>query len=390
MSALPPEGVNRSTLLICFSHLRWDFVVQRPQHLMRRAARSYRVVYVEELVRHDGYDEVRVRVDHTGVTVVTPYLNHGTQDTDAVLRDFLSRFVASSNHQMLVTWYYTPMAVTFSDHLLPDVCIYDCMDELSAFRFAPETLGRNEDRLFSLAHYVFTGGRSLFEAKSHRHPRVLCLPSSIDSAHFARARTELPDPADQAAIAHPRVGFFGVIDERLDLALVRQTAAALPDVQFVMVGPVVKIDPASLPQAANIHWLGGRHYDDLPAYLANWDAGWMPFALNDSTRYISPTKTPEFLAAGLPLSSTAVPDVVADYGRPGFVAIGTAATMPEVVSQTLSPRSPDRIARIDAHLAGQSWDRTWATMRHSIERIPHERQAVRQINGQINGVMHDA
>ncbi len=384
MNALPPVSPQSlDDLLICFSHLRWDFVVQRPQHLLSRAARTARVLYVEEFVRHDGYDELRQRRDASGVTVITPYLNHGTADTDAVLRDFIGDLVRSTRHDRLVTWYYTPMAVTWTDHLPADVCIYDCMDELSAFKFAPASLKANEDRLFGLADFVFTGGRSLYDAKRQRHARVLCLPSSIDAPHFLRARQALPDPADQAAIPSPRVGFFGVIDERLDLGLVASTAAALPQVQFVMIGPVVKIDPAALPRAANIHWLGSKHYNDLPAYMANWQAGWMPFALNDATRFISPTKTPEFLAAGLALSSTAVPDVVSDYGSAGLVRIGDANSMPAEVQRTLQAAGAGQRAAVDAHLARSSWDMTWQTMRQCIDRVPTSDKALRRLN---NGV----
>jgi hypothetical protein len=357
-----------STLLVCFSHLRWDLVVQRPHHLLRRAARTYQVVYFEEHVRHDGPDRLTVRNDGAGILIATPHLSHGTADADGALRGMLDRLIGSLPHSSLVTWHYTPMALMFSDHLAADVCVYDCMDELSAFRFAPASLGVLEDRLFARCDLVFTGGASLFEAKKHRHPRVACLPSSIDYAHFSQGRSNLDDPQDQRSLPRPRVGFFGVIDERMDLDLVRRTAQAMPEVQFVMLGPVVKIDPADLPRTANLHWLGPKHYDVLPAYFANWQAGWMPFALNESTRFISPTKTPEFLAAGLRLSSTAIVDVVEAYGKMGLVAIADAATMPQVIHESLFlPPPADLQKQVDDTLAGMSWDKTWATMRACIE-----------------------
>ena len=292
-----------STLLVCFSHLRWDLVVQRPHHLLRRAARTFHVIYFEEVIRHDGPDMVHTRMDQSGVMVATPHLSHCTADADGATRRLLDQMLGEVPHGALITWYYTPMAMSFSAHLGADVCVYDCMDELSAFRFAPDALGFLEDRLFSNCDLVFTGGRSLYEAKRHRHPDVLCLPSSIDTVHFGKARAPIVDPDDQRDLPKPRVGFFGVIDERMDLSLVRSTAAALPQTQFVMLGPVVKISHDELPRGPNLHWLGPKSYDDLPAYLANWQAGWMPFALNEATRFISPTKTPEFLAAGLPLRS---------------------------------------------------------------------------------------
>ncbi len=227
-------------------------------------------------------------------------------------------------HRGAVTafWYYTPCAVNFSLHREPDLCVYDCMDELSAFKGASPELAVCERRLFALADLVFTGGHALYEAKRFRHPNVHVFPSSVDKEHFAKARAaQTADPADQALIAHPRIGFFGVIDERFDIELTAAIADLRPDWQFIMLGPVVKIDEATLPQRANLHRLGCKDYQELPQYLAHWDAGFMPFAINAATRFISPTKTPEFLAAGLPVVSTPVRDVVRDWGDPGCVEI---------------------------------------------------------------------
>jgi glycosyltransferase involved in cell wall biosynthesis len=241
------------------------------------------------------------------------------------------------------------------------------MDELSAFKNPPPELAAYEELLFRRADIVFTGGRSLYEAKSSKHPNVYCFPSSIDFDHFYSARLGTPDPADQAAIPFPRVGFFGVIDERMDLHLVDSTAAAMPDVHFVMLGPTAKIDPEALPRRANIHWLGPKNYAELPRYLANWQAGWMPFALNDATRFISPTKTPEFLAAGIPLTSTDVKDVARSYGAAGVVAIAGADTMAGAIRKTLEPRPEGWQGRVDALLGETSWSRTWSAMhRHMV------------------------
>jgi glycosyltransferase involved in cell wall biosynthesis len=391
-SVTPGAQAAPQPLLVCFSHLRWDLVVQRPHHLLRRAASTFQVVYFEELVRHDGPDALQVRHDHSGVLIATPHLSHGTADVDGAVRGLLDQMVGGTPHRTLITWYYTPMALSFSSHLAADVCVYDCMDELSAFRFAPDALGFLEDRLFGICDLVFTGGRSLYEAKRHRHPQVFCLPSSIDAAHFAKARAPMPDPDDQRDLPRPRVGFFGVIDERMDLDLVRSTAAALPETQFVMLGPVVKISMDDLPRGPNLRWLGPKPYDALPAYMANWQAGWMPFALNEATRFISPTKTPEFLAAGLRLASTAITDVVTPYGHNGLVAIADAATMPEALRQSLTVPAMGLRARIDDMLSNMSWDRTWATMLGAIDRqlVPVPQVATRmQISGSRNAAVAD-
>src|SRR3954465_9420451 len=240
------------------------------------------------------------------------------------------------------------------------------MDELSAFRFAPPALVAREKQLIERADVVFTGGQSLYEAKRHAHPNIHCFPSSIDKEHFAAARAlrAAAGPADQAAIARPRAGFFGVIDERMDLELVAGLAAAAPDLQIMMIGPLAKIDASELPQAPNLHWLGPKQYDELPSYLAGWDCGIMPFALNESTRFISPTKTPEYLAAGLPLVSTDINDVRRPYGDMGLVAIaGSPAEFSEAIRRSFALRDdPERLTRADRFLADKSWDRTFSQM----------------------------
>src|SRR3954465_4439466 len=223
------------------------------------------------------------------------------------------------------------------------------MDELSAFRFAPPALVAREKQLIERADVVFTGGQSLYEAKRHAHPNIHCFPSSIDKEHFAAARAlrAAAGPADQAAIARPRAGFFGVIDERMDLELVAGLAAAAPDLQIMMIGPLAKIDASDLPRSPNLHWLGPKQYAELPSYLAGWDCGIMPFAINESTKFISPTKTPEYLAAGLPLVSTEIKDVIPPYGDLDLVATATsAAEFAEAVRRALQVRDDhDRLTR---------------------------------------------
>src|SRR5688572_14302856 len=282
--------------LICLSHLRWNFVFQRPQHLMSRYATSRRVYFVEEPVFHEHLKAATVTMEpHGHLLVVTAQLPTSFNATQilAAQRALLTQLIAAEQIQNYVLWYYTPQALRFSDHLQPDAVVYDCMDELSAFKNADPALPRLERELMRRADLVFTGGQSLFEAKRHQHPNIHPLPSSVDVDHFASARRRSSEPADQAAIAHPRLGFFGVLDERLDIPLLQGVADARPDWQLVMVGPVVKIDSAELPQRPNIHYLGPKSYTELPQYVGGWDVALLLFARNDATRYISPTKTPE-------------------------------------------------------------------------------------------------
>jgi UDP-galactopyranose mutase len=247
--------------------------------------------------------------------------------------------------------------------------VFDNMDELSAFHGASPHLAALEAELLDLADIVFTGGASLYEAKKGRHDNVFCFPSSVDTAHFQRARQTQDEPKDQAELPTPRIGFFGVVDERLDVALLADVAAARPDWTFVMIGPVVKIDPESLPRTANIQWLGLKSYVDLPAYLAGWDVAIMPFARNEATRYISPTKTPEYLAAGVPVVSTSIQDVVRPYGDLGLVDIADhPQDFIDALERALSPAPASWLEKVDAKLATMSWNRTWGQMNTAIQR----------------------
>jgi len=350
--------------VICFSHLRWDFVYQRPQHLLSRIGKRQPVYFIEEPVFEEVAEPLlRSSARSEGVTVAVPVLPHGLSESGKILaqRQLVDELLESLGAERRVFWYYTPMALLFSRHLEADLTVFDNMDQLSAFKGAPPELIALEDEMLARADVVFTGGRSLYEAKKHRHGNIHAFPSSIDVEHFSRGRAEdRRDPEDQAAIPHPRVGFFGVIDERMDIGLVAEIAAKRPQWQLVMVGPVVKIDPADLPRAENVHWLGGRDYKDLPSYVGGWDAAFMPFALNESTRFISPTKTPEFLAAGATVTSTPITDVIADYGEAGLVKI--ASTADEMIAAIEEQMAMDRgpwLARVDAKLADNSWDQTF-------------------------------
>jgi glycosyltransferase involved in cell wall biosynthesis len=366
------EPLEPDATLVCFSHLRWNFVTQRPQHLLRRAARHYRVLFIEEPL-FEAVDAPRITLsrDAAGVTVATPVLPWGTDEgsAEALQRELIDDLLAGEAPGEQLFWYYTPMAFGFSAHHRPALCVYDCMDDLSGFRFAPPQLVEREAALLRRADLVFTGGHSLYEAKRGRHASVHAFPSSIDAAHFGKARRSGGrEPHDQAGLSRPRLGFFGVIDERMDLELVDRMAALRPAWQFVMIGPVAKVDADSLPRRDNIHWLGGRDYEQLPDYLGGWDVGLMPFALNEATRFISPTKTPEFLAAGVPVVSTPIVDVVRSYGRSGLVEIAADADHMVAKAEALLAR-PEAgwLERVDSHLAALSWDRTWADM-HALMR----------------------
>ncbi len=358
--------------LLCLSHLRWGFVYQRPQHIMSRLAAGYDVFFFEEPVFEQiAHPTLERSQPLPNLTVVVPHLPVGMNEAQVVeaQRRLLDGLLEERSAAELLLWYFTPMSLLFTDHLPRKVTIFDCMDELSAFRGAPAQLTGLEQQLIKVADVVFTGGYSLWEVKHRQHDNVHPVPSSVDIAHFATARSALAEPADQAVIAHPRLGFFGVVDERFDIALVEELARRRPDWQLVLIGPVVKIDPQTLPQLANIHYLGARQYTDLPAYLSGWDVALMPFAINESTRFISPTKTPEYLAGGCPVVSTPIRDVVRDYGASGVVHIAatTDQWIAAIEASLGSKGSHGFTQQADVALDGKSWDKTCLFMKEQIE-----------------------
>ncbi|RYZ76708.1 MAG: glycosyltransferase family 1 protein, partial [Proteobacteria bacterium] len=332
-NSLRSNAPGSSLPLLVFSHLRWDFVFQRPQHLMTRYAKTRRVYFIEEPIFEDAIaPHMKTSERAGGVLIAVPALPHGMsyEEINAELKNLVNGLIRDEKIGRFATWYYTPMALSFTDHLKPEVVMYDCMDELSAFRGAPPSLVQNELRLMEMADVVYTGGHSLYEAKKNQHHNIHPFPSSIDRAHFGQARSALKEPSDQSIIPGKRIGFFGVIDERFDIELLREMAILRPDWNFVIIGPVVKIDANDLPRSANIFYLGQKDYQQLPQYLAGWDIAMLPFAKNESTQFISPTKTPEYLAAGRPVISTSIRDVVKPYGDQNLVGIADSA--PEFIA----------------------------------------------------------
>jgi UDP-galactopyranose mutase len=365
--------VLNNQAIVTFSHLRWEFVYQRPQHLLSRLAARRPVIFIEESVpTTDGEPTWEYSTPAPGITVCrlhTAAPTSGFHDSDLpVFIPMLHRLLEEERCDNYLAWLYTPMALPLAQALSPALVVYDCMDELSVFLNAPRDLLDREAALLGWADLVFTGGPSLYRSKRDRHPSVHCFPSSVDAAHFRQAH-HLPDADDQAALPHPRLGFYGVIDERLDTQLLGALAEAHPEWQIVIVGPVVKIDPAVLPRHSNIHYLGPRAYSQLPAYLAGWDVCLLPFARNEATRFISPTKTLEYMAAERPIVSTPITDVAGPYG--GIVYLGdTAETFVAACERALAAGAgerAERVARMRDVLSRTSWDATARVMEGLID-----------------------
>ena len=373
--------------IVVFSHLRWDFVFQRPQHLLSQLARSHRVLYIEEPLAGDG-PGWQHDITRQGVAVWRPVLPGDARGFHegcyAELVTLIRGLARRESLDGAIAWVYTPMALPLARAILPELIIYDCMDELSLFQGAPAELLAMESELLVDADLVFTGGVSLYRAKAGRHPSVHCFPSSVDAAHFEQA---WPDAAGgdhplQGDIPRPRLGFYGVIDERLDIGLIDNIARLRPEWHLVLVGPVAKIHPDSLPQRHNIHYFGQQDYNDLPRFLAGWDVCLLPFALNEATRFISPTKTLEYMAAGRPVACTPIRDVMEPYA--GIVSIGRDADDFVAMVEKMLAHSPEERtvmqARMREVISRTSWKSTADRMSALIsEQLKHVREGVRRV-----------
>jgi glycosyltransferase involved in cell wall biosynthesis len=363
--------------IICFSHLRWNFVYQRPQHLLTRFAKQHTIYFIEEPLYSDTDDQYVMASTRENIHVITPLLNKN-DTTDIFLRQgtLLKKLMHEENISEYIFWYYSPTMFFFGKHLFPSLIIYDCMDELSAFKFAPPELKIAEQKLFEKADIVFTGGYSLYNAKKHLHHNIYPFPSSIEREHFFKARLHNHEPADQQYIPYPRLGFFGVLDERFDVDLIREAATKKPEWNFIFIGPVIKIHPDDLPPNENIFYLGSKPYDQLPAYISGWDIALIPFAINESTKFISPTKTPEYLAAGKPVISTAIKDVVDPYGKQNLVSIiHSAHEFVEAAEQILKQTNKSEwLDKADEFLADNSWQNTFTEMNSIIKRTLNARK----------------
>jgi glycosyltransferase involved in cell wall biosynthesis len=359
--------------LLCLSHLNWDHVWQRPQQLMTRLTERYRVCYVDPPQVSDSVPEPQLVEygTHSGVEVLRPHFPLSMANDPVgywstwhnLLPELLARVGPNT-----VLWVFSPYADTLVARALPHIrlSVYDCMDDLASFRGGSPELRIREEWLLAQVDLVFTGGYSMYLARKDRHPRVHCFPSGVDIVHYQQnARPAINGGACTrasssllAGIPRPRLGYFGVLDERIDWELIATVAARQPHWHWVLIGPTAKVDPAELPKAANIHYLGKKPYAELPAYLRGFDIATMPFALNEATRYISPTKTLEYLAGGKWVLSSSVPDVVAFYEDIVSIADGADAwiTAAEALLHSSPTKLQAQLARTEPILAANTWE----------------------------------
>jgi glycosyltransferase involved in cell wall biosynthesis len=367
--------------IVVHCHLRWDFVWQRPQQIFSRLAAHHPITFIEEPMWQGSERRLHITEPYPNVVRIVPVLRaeekNDQMDTQyatvlALLRGALGDDpLLGARFESPIQWFYSPMAAPyFLDHFDAAATVYDCMDELAQFRFAPPSLREREQMLISRADVVFTGGYQLFQSKSRYHSNVHFYGCGVDAEHFSRARlAETEVPAQVGRLPRPVFGYFGVIDERLDYALLAQIAQEMPDASIVMVGPLAKVEQDSLPNFPNIHWLGQRAYTDLPALVKCFDVCLMPFALNEATQYINPTKTLEYMAAGKPVVSTAVPDVLHHFTPIVDVAQTTEEFIAAIQRAARSPRAELIEQGIDrANRA--SWDSIVSAMRgHMLDSV---------------------
>lgn len=365
--------------IIVHCHLRWHGVWQRPQQILSRMAHSRRIAFIEEpMFLHNGGSPRLDVSEHHGLMVATPHvpaqeehLPRVSRSNQQIIRELVAPFIRKHDLQGGIRWHYAPMAIYMSDLGGCSTTVYDCMDELSAFKGAPPELVDCERALMNEAHVMFTGGLSMWLNKKQHHPNCHRFDSGVDVNHFQQAtRAETPIPEDARDLPRPVIGYYGVIDERMDYDAIRALSAAFPEGTILLVGPVTKVDPAELPQAPNIRYTGQRSYAELPGYLKVFDVALVPFADNPATRFLSPTKTLEYFAGLKPVVSSPVKDVVENYAD----IVRLARSPEEYVSAVRAALTEDNSDRARRGLE-KAQEKTWDAIVGSMNELLAEAEA---------------
>jgi glycosyltransferase involved in cell wall biosynthesis len=345
--------------MVVLCHLRWEFVYQRPQHIISRLANDYKILFIEEPIV--GSNSTLKKINDQ-LHVLQPQVEK-IEDIPEVLPQFIK------NKNIPIGWFYSASFSPLLSYFDFNQIVYDCMDELSLFKGAPLHLIEQEKYLIGHVDILFTGGKSLYESKKQLHSNVYCFPSSVDYHHFSKAKNGIVVPNDIKNISSPIVGYFGVIDERIDLQLLHQTAQKASNVSFVMIGPLAKIEASELPQEPNIHYLGMKTYQELPNYLKHFNIAMMPFALNEATKYISPTKTLEYMAANKPIISTKITDVVRDYQHCVALISSAEEFYQNIISTLNNSNTPSIEKDYQEILEKTSWNNTVEHMKVIMKKL---------------------
>ncbi|RYD58215.1 MAG: glycosyltransferase family 1 protein [Sphingobacteriales bacterium] len=341
------DGTFLPSNIICFSPIRWNQKDQRPQQIMRRLSQYSMVHFIEEPV----YDATEAYLSHTVVAehihVFTPHLPGGISEEkcQTLQRALLDQFMRDCNFADYTFWYATPVAFAYSKHYCPSVIVYDCLEDIWSLKLPAEKLHDLEQQLLDRADLVFTSSHTQYWNKKDRNNNVHLLPATIDRAHFDCARGKVSEAEEQEHIPYPRLGYMGIVDDRLDTQLLADIADTRPDWHIVLVGPTAKMNAAQLPQRANIHYLGNKPYADLPSYLTGWTAAIMPIQEKSHMTSGLSFKTAECLAAGLPVIATPVKAIAAQYEKENLVMKANSAA--------------EFVAATEAILFDGAADRSW-------------------------------
>jgi glycosyltransferase involved in cell wall biosynthesis len=350
--------------LIVLSHVRWTDAWQRPHHVVSRLARERRTWFVEG-PSPGGHQPPRLVTladgDVTRAWLEPPPTGEGDGDaagpeTVETYRRLLPGLVGPADGDRVV-WLCTPLALDIAGALDPTVLVYDvAIDELLSLRGVPQGVALAQKEALARADVVFTASPSLHRSVIEQgRPDAHLAPGGVDPAHFAAARRPRTDRG------RPVAGYVGPIDERIDVALVAALATALADWEIRIVGPVGGIDPAALPRAANITYPGPVPYAALPEVMADLDVAVMPLAVGAAPRSTNPTTALEHLAAGLPVVTTPVPDVVTQFGTIVDVADDAGAFALACVRALGQSRRRHR-NRVAQLLRRHDWDAVTAGM----------------------------
>lgn len=373
-----PDTRGSDFPIVVHSHLGWDWVWQRPQQFLSRLSTTHRVLFVEGPVPCDveaATVKLREVSDYPNIVVVQMQMPAARWNDGAWVDRERRRLVKSvlagpigRDFQNPVQWFYDPMAVTaFAGHLDECAIVYDCMDQLSQFKDAPPELVRRERELLAVADVVFAGGPKMWVDKREYNSNCFSYGCGVDVAHFGKARLEATaSPNDVRQLSGPVLGFFGVVDERIDYELLAKLADHNPHWNVVIVGPTAKVDPATFPQRSNLHWLGGRDYSQLPAYAKAFDVCLMPFAINEATEFINPTKALEYMATATPVVSTAIEDVILQYSDVVRVA-HTHKDFIGACNREVNTPTKARIARGLTMARRNTWDSIVAQLEQHVE-----------------------
>jgi glycosyltransferase involved in cell wall biosynthesis len=389
-TSVPQRGDTPSDFpIIVHSHLGWDWVWQRPQQFHSRLSKTHPVLFVEGPIPSEEVEKSRVTLreisDYPNIVVLQMVVPASRFRTDGAWVDTERRRLVQTvlegplgrSFENPVQWFYDPMAVTaFLGHMDESAVVYDCMDELSQFKGAPRELVRRERELLNAADVVFAGGPKMARSKARFNSNCHSYGCGVDIKHFGKARHAATKvPQDVAQLSGPVLGYIGVVDERLDYDLLANLADHNPAWSIAIVGPHTKVDPADFPKRDNLHFLGGRDYSQLPAYAKAFDVCMMPFAKNEATEYINPTKALEYMATGRPIVSTDVEDVVLQFSD----VVEIAVTHDEFIAGCERSIAQPSLRRINAGLKmakNNSWDSIVAQLERHVEDILTSEKAV--------------